>query len=163
MIINQTKPVLLIQSHLKGKHTLSAQLALPSFGANRKLESTRKNHACTHQLSSQLRKCCESNIFHSSALTTNSNRSNLNYLFSLKIFCPCRDLNLGPPRYQVDMLPTELSWLGLNYRNIVEQANICDLNTRDVHYSDHNLTFCHFSLKNNFENYVSVQEKVSLN
>ena len=25
---------------------------------------------------------------------------------------PCRDLNPGPPRYQADMPPTELSWLG---------------------------------------------------
>ena len=28
MIMNQTQPVLLSQSHLKGKHTLSAQIAL---------------------------------------------------------------------------------------------------------------------------------------
>ena len=34
------------------------------------------------------------------------------YLFSLKNSCPCQDLNLGPPRYQADMLPIELSWLG---------------------------------------------------
>ena len=32
--------------------------------------------------------------------------------FSLKNYCPCWDLNPGPPRYQADMLPTELSWLG---------------------------------------------------
>ena len=25
---------------------------------------------------------------------------------------PCRDLNPGRPRYQADMLPIELSWLG---------------------------------------------------
>ena len=34
------------------------------------------------------------------------------YLFSLKNSRPCRDLNPGPPRYQADMLPIELSWLG---------------------------------------------------
>ena len=34
------------------------------------------------------------------------------YLFSLKNSCPCRDLNPGLPRYQADMLPIELSWLG---------------------------------------------------
>ena len=33
-------------------------------------------------------------------------------LFSLKNSCPCLDLNPEPPRYQVDMLPNELSWLG---------------------------------------------------
>ena len=27
----------------------------------------------------------------------------------------CRDLNSGPHRYQADMLPTELSWLGLQF------------------------------------------------
>ena len=36
-----------------------------------------------------------------------------NYLFALKNYRPCRDLNLGLLRYQADMLPTELSWLGL--------------------------------------------------
>ena len=36
----------------------------------------------------------------------------ISYLFSLKIFCPCQDLNPGPPRNQTDMLPIELSWLG---------------------------------------------------
>ena len=34
------------------------------------------------------------------------------YLFSPKNSRPCRDLNPGPPRYQVNMLPIELSWLG---------------------------------------------------
>ena len=28
---------------------------------------------------------------------------------------PCRDLNPGPARYQADMLPIELSWLGSVY------------------------------------------------
>ena len=36
----------------------------------------------------------------------------INYLFSLKTSHPCRDLNPGPPQFQTDMLPTELSWLG---------------------------------------------------
>ena len=36
----------------------------------------------------------------------------LNYLFSLKNYHPCRYLNPGPPWHQTDMLPTELSWLG---------------------------------------------------
>ena len=36
----------------------------------------------------------------------------IKYLFSLKNSRPCRDLNPGLPRYQVDMLPIELSWLG---------------------------------------------------
>ena len=44
-------------------------------------------------------------------LYSNSNKSS--YLFSLKNSRPCRDLNPGPPRYQADMLPIELSWLGL--------------------------------------------------
>ena len=35
------------------------------------------------------------------------------YLFLLKNSRPCRDLNLGLSRYQADMLPIELSWLGL--------------------------------------------------
>ena len=34
------------------------------------------------------------------------------YLFSLKSSRPCRDLNPGPPWYQADFLPIELSWLG---------------------------------------------------
>ena len=34
------------------------------------------------------------------------------YLFLLKNSRPCRDLNPELPRYQVDMLPIELSWLG---------------------------------------------------
>ena len=33
-------------------------------------------------------------------------------IISLKNSRPCRDLNPGPPQYQADMLPTELSWLG---------------------------------------------------
>ena len=36
-----------------------------------------------------------------------------NYLFSLKNSPPCQDLNPGPPQYLADMLPTELSLLGL--------------------------------------------------
>ena len=42
----------------------------------------------------------------------NSEQHNTISLFSLKNSCPCRDLNPEPPRYQVDMLPNELSWLG---------------------------------------------------
>ena len=42
----------------------------------------------------------------------------------LKNSRPCRDLNPGPPRYQVDMLPFELSWLGfllkLNFLQCVQ-------------------------------------------
>ena len=34
------------------------------------------------------------------------------YLFSLKNSRLCPDLNPGLPRYQADMLPIELSWLG---------------------------------------------------
>ena len=74
MIVNKTQPVLLSQPHLKGKHTICVQIALRSFGAIRKLETTRKNQACTRQPFLLLRKCCESNNFHSSALTTDSNR-----------------------------------------------------------------------------------------
>ena len=40
----------------------------------------------------------------------------INYIFSLKNSHPCWDLNLGSPRYQAYMLPTELSWLGLPLR-----------------------------------------------
>ena len=47
----------------------------------------------------------DSTLFHS-----NSNMINL--LFSFENSRPCRDLNLRPPQYQADMLPTELSWLG---------------------------------------------------
>ena len=36
----------------------------------------------------------------------------ISYLFSLKNYCPYRDLNLGPCQYQADMLPIELSWPG---------------------------------------------------
>ena len=74
MIVNQNQPVLLSQPHLKGKHTLCVQTALRSFGANRNLESTHKNHGCTRQPFSLLQKCCESNIFHSLALTINLKR-----------------------------------------------------------------------------------------
>ena len=49
--MNQTQPRLLSQPYHEGKRMLSAQIALHSFGANRKLESTSKNHACTRQLS----------------------------------------------------------------------------------------------------------------
>ena len=35
MIMNQTQHILLSQPYLKGKHTLCAQIALRSFGANR--------------------------------------------------------------------------------------------------------------------------------
>ena len=38
VLVNQTQPVLLSQSHLKGKRTLCAKIALRSFGANRLLE-----------------------------------------------------------------------------------------------------------------------------
>ena len=37
--MNQTQPVLLSQPHLKDKRTLSAQIALHSFGANRYFHS----------------------------------------------------------------------------------------------------------------------------
>ena len=36
----------------------------------------------------------------------------INYLISLKNFCPCRDLSIGPPQYQANALPIELSRLG---------------------------------------------------
>ena len=38
------------------------------------------------------------------------------YLFSLKNSHPCQDLNPGLPRYQADMLPIELSWLGCQHK-----------------------------------------------
>ena len=44
------------------------------------------------------------------------------YLFSHKNSRPCRDLIPGPPRYQADMLPIELSWLG--FFNTVEDLCI---------------------------------------
>ena len=34
-------------------------------------------------------------------------------LLSFKNYHPCLVLNPGRPRYQADLLPTELSWLGL--------------------------------------------------
>ena len=34
------------------------------------------------------------------------------YIFSLKNYRHCRDLNPGPPRYKADMLPIELSRIG---------------------------------------------------
>ena len=47
MMGNQTQTVLLSQPHLKGKHTLCSQIALPSFDANRrkKLFSVNKNNS----------------------------------------------------------------------------------------------------------------------
>ena len=33
-------------------------------------------------------------------------------LIFIEKFSPCRNLNPGPPQYQANMLPTELSWLG---------------------------------------------------
>ena len=36
----------------------------------------------------------------------------INYLFSMKYYRTCRDLNPGLLRYQADLIPTELSWLG---------------------------------------------------
>ena len=47
----------------------------------------------------------------------------INDLFSLKNSRSCRDLNPGPRWYQADMLPTELSWLGLN-EDINDHKNI---------------------------------------
>ena len=44
------------------------------------------------------------------------------YLFSLKNSRPCRDLNPGPPRYQADMLPIELSWLGSSLKSLLKQT-----------------------------------------
>ena len=53
--------------------------------------------------------------------------------FALVISCPCWDLNPGPPRYQADMLPTELSWLGffLGYKNSCSRPTpaICPTST----------------------------------
>ena len=43
-MMNQTQPSLLSQPHREGKRTQSAQMALHSFCANGKLESTSKNH-----------------------------------------------------------------------------------------------------------------------
>ena len=51
LIMNMTQSRLVSQPHPEGKPTQNAQLALRSFGANGKLESTFKNHACTRQLS----------------------------------------------------------------------------------------------------------------
>ena len=48
---------------------------------------------------------------------------NYDYLFSLKNSCPCWDLSLGLPRYQADMLPTELSWLGSLLINSAQPNN----------------------------------------
>ena len=42
-----------------------------------------------------------------------SNLNLINFLFLLKNSCPCQDLNPRPPRYQANMLSTELSWIGL--------------------------------------------------
>ena len=39
---------------------------------------------------------------------------NSSFLFRINNSCPRRDLNPGLHRYQAHMLPTELSWLGLN-------------------------------------------------
>ena len=51
-----------------------------------------------------------------SALTIQATTAGLiNYLFSLKNSRPCQELNPGPPRYQANMLPTELSWLGFRW------------------------------------------------
>ena len=53
------------------------------------------------------------------------------YLFSLKNYRPCRDSIPGPPRYQADMLPIELSWLGCTFilyvynMLIFFSANVC--------------------------------------
>ena len=54
------------------------------------------------------------NFFHVSWWPLHSNLNLINYLFSLKNSHPCGDLNPGPPRYQADMLLTELSWFGSN-------------------------------------------------
>ena len=55
--------------------------------------------------------------------TQYSNLNLINDLFSLKNSRSCRDLNPGPRWYQADMLPTELSWLGLN-EDINDHKNI---------------------------------------
>ena len=41
--------------------------------------------------------------------------STTSFLVRINNSHPCWNLNLGPPRYQVDMLPTELSWLGSSH------------------------------------------------
>ena len=56
-----------------------------------------------------------------------SNSNLINYLFSLKSSRPCRDLKPGLPRYQADMLPTELSWLGRNVKVCCFQFRSCSI------------------------------------
>ena len=38
--------------------------------------------------------------------------------------CLCWDLNQGPLRYQADMLPTELSWLGCFISSLLKEYNL---------------------------------------
>ena len=68
-MINQTQPRLLSQPHREGKHMQSAQIALRSFGANRNLESTRKNHACAPHHSPPFITCYKCYLGHSAVLS----------------------------------------------------------------------------------------------
>ena len=45
-----------------------------------------------------------------------------NYLFSLNNSRSYQDLNSGPPQYQADMLPTELSWLGFRSVTLINEG-----------------------------------------
>ena len=63
-----------------------------------------------------LYKFSHTTVFSSRLHENNLNKSKsskfiLNFLFPLKNSHLCQDLNPGPPQYQADMLPTELSWL----------------------------------------------------
>ena len=68
-------------------------------------------------------------------------------LFSLKNSRPCQDLNPGPPRYQPDMPPIELSWLGHKGSNhLLEwlwQLNFSSQFKLDCNGNDYStLSFC---------------------
>ena len=49
--------------------------------------------------------------------------------------CPCRDLNPGPARYQADMLPIELSWLGHRYSQLTPIASRTKKNMNGTTFS----------------------------
>ena len=61
-------------------------------------------------------------------------------LLSLKNSCPCRDLIPGPPRYQADMLPIELSWLGLISQSQTHKNKILRYNYKVNQIQNPNLT-----------------------
>ena len=48
---------------------------------------------------------------------------------------PCQDLNPGPPQYQADMLPIELTWLQFQFKSMyLGKSKLTKLAFEATHY-----------------------------